>query len=62
MDCVRLSTNHGIAEARLKRGKVNALNEHAVEEIYACFQRMAADSSIRAVIFTADGPFFSFGL
>jgi enoyl-CoA hydratase/carnithine racemase len=58
---VRLSTNDGIAEARLKRGKVNALNEQAVEEIGGCFQRMAADPDIRAVIFTADGPFFSFG-
>lgn len=61
MDFLRLSTNDGIAEARLKRGKVNALNEQAVEEIGGCFQRMAADSGIRAVIFTADGPFFSFG-
>jgi Delta3-Delta2-enoyl-CoA isomerase len=40
---------------------VNALNEQAVEEIGGCFQRLAADSDIRAVIFTADGPFFSFG-
>jgi len=61
MDFVRLSTNDGIAEARLKRGKVNALNEQAVEEIGGCFQRMAADPDIRAVVFTADGPFFSFG-
>ena len=61
MDFVRLSTSEGIAEARLKRGKVNALNEQAVEEIRSCFQRMAADSDIRAVIFTGDGPFFSFG-
>jgi enoyl-CoA hydratase/carnithine racemase len=61
MDFVRLSTNDGIAEARLKRGKVNALNEQAVEEIGGCFQRMAADPGIRAVVFTADGSFFSFG-
>jgi Delta3-Delta2-enoyl-CoA isomerase len=61
MDFVRLSTNDGIAEARLKRGKVNALNEQAVEEIGGCFQRLAADPDVRAVIFTADGPFFSFG-
>jgi Delta3-Delta2-enoyl-CoA isomerase len=61
MHFVRLSTNEGIAEARLKRGKVNALNEQAVEEIDACFRTMAAEPEIRAVIFTADGPFFSFG-
>jgi Delta3-Delta2-enoyl-CoA isomerase len=61
MDFVCLSTIESIAEARLKRGKVNALNEQAVEEIDGCFQRLAADPDIRAVIFTGDGPFFSFG-
>jgi Delta3-Delta2-enoyl-CoA isomerase len=61
MDFVVLSTQDGIAEARLKRGKVNALNEQIVEEIRACFERMAGDPHIRAVILTGDGPFFSFG-
>jgi 3,2-trans-enoyl-CoA isomerase len=61
MNFVHLSTNDGIAEVRLTRGKVNALNEQAVEEFADCFHRMAADPYIRAVIFTADGPFFSFG-
>ncbi len=61
MDFVRLSTNEGIAEARLKRGRVNALNEQAVEEIGDCFQRLAADPNIGAIIFTGDGPLFSFG-
>jgi Enoyl-CoA hydratase/isomerase len=72
MHFVRLSTNDGSAEAkipyainyngfRLKRGKVNAFNEQAVQEIDRCFQRLAADPGIRAVIFTGDGPFFSFG-
>jgi Delta3-Delta2-enoyl-CoA isomerase len=57
MDFVHFSTNDGIAEARLKRGKVNALNEQVVEEIHECFQRLAADPDIGAVIFTGDGPF-----
>ena len=61
MDFVCLSTNEGIAEVRLKRGKVNALNEPAVEEIDGCFHQIAADPEIKAVIFTGDGPFFSFG-
>jgi Delta3-Delta2-enoyl-CoA isomerase len=61
MDFLCLSTNDGLAEVRLKRGKVNALNEQAVEEIGGCFQRMATDPDIRAVVFTGDGPFFSFG-
>jgi 3,2-trans-enoyl-CoA isomerase len=61
MDFVHFSTDDGIAVARLKRGKVNALNEQVVEELHGCFQTMAADPGIRAVIFTGDGPFFSFG-
>ncbi len=61
MDFVHFSTNGGIAEVRLKRGKVNALNEQVVEEIHGCFQRLAADPDIGAVIFIGDGPFFSFG-
>ncbi|HVP55227.1 MAG TPA: enoyl-CoA hydratase/isomerase family protein [Candidatus Eisenbacteria bacterium] len=61
MHFVRLSINEGIAEVRLKRGKVNALNEQAVEEIDGCFHQIAADPEIKAVIFTGDGPFFSFG-
>jgi enoyl-CoA hydratase/carnithine racemase len=61
MDFVRVSTNDGIAEVVLKRGKVNALNEPTVEELRACFERVAADPGARAVVFTADGPFFSFG-
>jgi Delta3-Delta2-enoyl-CoA isomerase len=61
MDFVDLSTNNGIAEARLKRGRVNALNEQVVEEIADCFQNLSADPGVRAVILTGDGPFFSFG-
>jgi enoyl-CoA hydratase/carnithine racemase len=57
MDFVGLSTNEGIAEAKLKRGRVNALNEEFVEEIGDCFQRLAADPNIGAVIFTGDGRF-----
>ena len=61
MDFVGLSANEGIAEAKPTRGRVNALNEEVVEEIGDCFQRLAADPNIGTVIFTGDGPFFSFG-
>jgi len=61
MDFVRLSRNDGIAEVRLARGKVNALNQHFVEEMAGCFHRLAADADVNAVILTGDGPFFSFG-
>lgn len=61
MDFVCLSTNEQVAEIRLRRGKVNALNDQTVEEIRTCFQRLAAETDVRAVILTGDGPFFSFG-
>ena len=61
MDFVQLSINDGVAEARLKRGKVNAINEQVVHELSDSLQRLAADPEIRAVILTGDGPFFSFG-
>ena len=61
MEFVHLSANDGIAEVTLQRGKVNALNEQVVEEMAACFRSLAADPEIKAVIFTANGSFFSFG-
>jgi Delta3-Delta2-enoyl-CoA isomerase len=61
MEFVHVSITDGIAEARLKRGKVNALSEPAVEEITDCLRSLAADLDTRAVILTGDGAFFSFG-
>lgn len=61
MEFVHVSINDGIAEANLKRGKVNALNKPAVEEIADCLRSLAADPETRAVILTGDGSFFSFG-
>jgi len=61
MEFVHVSITDGIAEARLKRGKVNALSEPAVEEIADCLRSLAADLDTRAVILTGDGAFFSFG-
>ena len=58
---VSLSIIDGIAEARLKRGKVNALNELVIDETAGCLQSLAADPDIRALILTGDGSFFSFG-
>jgi 3,2-trans-enoyl-CoA isomerase len=61
MEFVHVSITDGIAEARLKRGKVNALSEPVVEEITDCLRSLAADLDTRAVILTGDGAFFSFG-
>lgn len=62
MDFVQLSIDGNIATVRLTRGKVNAVNEQTAEELKACFEQMAADPEVKAVILTGTGPFFSFGL
>ncbi len=61
MDFVRLSESEGIAEVRLERGKVNALNGQVVRELGACFRQVAEARAIRAAILTGTGKFFSFG-
>lgn len=62
MNFIHLSINENIATIVLNRPKVNALNEAVVEELRECFQRVADDSNVRAVILTGEGSFFSFGL
>ncbi len=61
MEFTRVSTGEGVAEVTFSRGKVNALNEPAVEELADCFQKLAADPEAKAIIFTGQGKFFSFG-
>ncbi len=61
MDFLRLSTGDGIAEARLERGKVNALNDQVVQELSTCLRELAVDPAVRATILTGTGKFFSFG-
>jgi enoyl-CoA hydratase/carnithine racemase len=56
-----VSTNEGIATVTFNRGKVNAMNEPMVEELTACFEELESDSSVRVVIVTGRGSFFSFG-
>jgi len=61
MEFVRLSTQDGIAQVRLERGKVNALDDRAVEELSGCFKQLAEDLEVRGSILTGTGKFFSFG-
>jgi 3,2-trans-enoyl-CoA isomerase len=51
-----------VATVTIARGKVNALNEELVIELTETFGTLAADESVRAVIITGQGKFFSFGL
>ena len=62
MEFVRVSIQDGIAEVRLERGKVNALDGQVVEELSACFRQLGEDLRVRGTILTGTGKFFSFGL
>ena len=62
MNFIRLSIDENIATIVLNRPKVNAINETMVEELRECFQKLAIDPNIKAVILTGEGSFFSFGL
>ncbi len=61
MTFVRLHIHEGIAEVRLERGKVNALNEQVVDELARSFRELAADPRVRGILLTGTGKFFSFG-
>ena len=61
MSFVVSSKSDGIATVRIERGKVNALNETVVSELYDVFRVLETDESVRSVILTGAGKFFSFG-
>ena len=61
MDSLSVSTNEGIAEVTIRRGKVNALSEPSVKELGIAFRDLAQTTGVRSVILTGQGPFFSFG-
>ena len=61
MSHVHVSTSNALAEVRLERGKVNALNEEVVDEMAERFRLLAADPAVRSIVLTGTGKFFSFG-
>ena len=61
MSFMHVSKDSGIAIVTLTRGKVNALNEPMVEELAEAFQNLGKDDTVRSVILTGSGKFFSFG-
>src|SRR4051812_2416801 len=61
MEFVRTSIKDGIAEVRLERGPVNALEDQIVEELSTCFRQNGEDEQVRAIVLTGSGKFFSFG-
>ena len=61
MSFTELETSDGIATVFLARGKVNALNGEVVAELRGRLEELEGDSSVRAVVLTGRGRFFSFG-
>ena len=61
MDFVQVSKDEGIVTLTLNRGKVNALNEPMVEELKECFENIEKEKTVKSVILTGNGKFFSFG-
>ncbi len=50
-----------VAVVVLCRGKVNALDEPTIDELNDRFRGIEADEAVRAVVFSGEGKFFSFG-
>lgn len=53
---------NGVAVVKINRPKVNAINDEMVRELKAAFDDIARDPDKCAVVLTAEGSFFSFGL
>jgi len=61
MSSVFISKDDGIATVTLSRGKVNALNEPMIEQLNSYFMDLENDETVKAIILTGQGNFFSFG-
>jgi Delta3-Delta2-enoyl-CoA isomerase len=61
MNFISIKRQDDIATIVLNRDKVNALNGVVVEELVEAFRCLEKDGTIKAVILTGTGSFFSFG-
>jgi len=61
MDTIRVTVDNAVATITLNRGKVNAINATMTDELDTAFDELAADDSVRSVVLTGEGSFFSFG-
>ncbi len=61
MSFVTVSKNNSIATMTLNRGKVHALNDEVIDNLNESLDNLEKDSSVRAIILTGSGKFFSFG-
>jgi enoyl-CoA hydratase/carnithine racemase len=61
MTHVNVRLEGGVAVVVLCRGKVNALDESTIDELEDRFRGLEEDDAVRAVVFSGEGKFFSFG-
>jgi enoyl-CoA hydratase len=61
MPYVNVRVEGGVAAVILCRGKVNALDEPTIDELKDQFRELEVDEAVRAVVFSGEGKFFSFG-
>jgi Delta3-Delta2-enoyl-CoA isomerase len=61
MEFVGIRKEADIATVVLSHGKVNALSETVVEQLHSRFAELENDTSVKAVVLTGEGKFFSFG-
>jgi enoyl-CoA hydratase/carnithine racemase len=62
MEFVSIERHDQTAVVTLLRGKVNAIDRQVVAELSAVFDEIERDDTIRSVVLTGRGKFFSFGL
>ena len=62
MEFVETSIDQHVAKVVPSRGKANAINEALADELRCCFEELAADADVKAVVLSGKGNFFSFGL
>jgi enoyl-CoA hydratase/carnithine racemase len=62
MEYIRRDREGEISVLTLARGKVNAIDPALVRELHATIDDLRADPSVRALVLTGHGSFFSFGL
>lgn len=61
MQHVQIERAGSIRQITLCRGKVNALNPEILADLHSAFDSIRGDETVRAVILTGRGSFFSFG-
>lgn len=62
MEFISIDRHGGTALVVFSRGKVNAIDQQVVAELLAVFAEIERDDSVRSVVLTGRGKFFSFGL